>query len=189
MGIKDILNYDWNTLKKMKRSELAKVTSQLASAANKRLKRFDVAGDVSPAYRQAEKGGRFSVAGKNLNQVRAEFMRAKQFLESETSSLRSWSKIKRETAQTLASMGVNIPKEDLSEVMTIYGKVKSEFPDMVSSEFYKPIIQGIYDQMQSGADPDKIIDDAKTSMVAAYENRESLNNAFDVGGVSGYFYK
>lgn len=187
MGIKDILGYDWETVSHMKRSELAKVTSQLASAANKRLKRFEIAGEVSPAYRQAEKAGKFSVAGKNLNQLRAEFVRARDYLQSETSSLRQWSVVKNETVKTLEGMGVSIPKEDVAEVMRLYGRVKSEFPDLVQSEIYAPVVQGIYDQMQDGVDPDQIVDDARQMMIQGYEQRERLNYDFETGGVSDFF--
>ena len=190
MNIKDILEYNWDDIRKMKRSELARITSTLSSAANKRIKRFEKADETSPAYAQAMKTGKFSVAGKNVNQLRAEFTRAKQFLESRTSTVRQWKVVQKETVNTLSSMGVNIPKEDVKEVMKLYGKLKSEFPDLVaSSDIYAPTIQQIYDRIQQGEQPDAIIDDMKSLMIEGYEQRERLNNEFDLGGVSGYFYE
>ena len=190
MNIKEILDYDWSDIRKLSRSELAKVTSTLSSAANKRLKRFEQADETSPAYSQAMKTGKFSVAGKNVNQLRAEFNRAKQFLESRTSTIRQWKVVQKETVNTLSSMGVNIPKEDVKEVMKLYGKLKSEFPDLVTvSDMYAPAIQGIYDRLQEGENPDAIINDMKSLMIEGYEQRERLNNDFELGGVSGYFYK
>lgn len=187
MKLPDILTMDWEDVRGLSRRELSKVVSQMASAANKRLRRFEAKNEVSPAYRYAEKAGDFSVAGKNLNQLRSEYVRAKTFLQQETSSLRQWERVKRETVQTLNDMGVNIPKEDIGEVMRVYGKVKSEFPDLTDSQIYAPAIQNIYEQIQEGTDPSQIINDTRNMMVKGYENRESFNNAFNTGGVSDFF--
>ena len=84
-------------------------------------------------------------------------------------------------------MGVNIPREDVGEVMRIYGKVKSEFPDLTDSQIYAPAIQQIYDQMQQGDATSNIINSARGMMVKGYENRERDNNAFNTGGVSDFF--
>lgn len=187
MKIPDILDLDWNTVRSMNRRELSKIVSSMASAANKRLRRFEQANDVSPAVRYAEKGGgKFSVAGKNVNQLRAEFVRAKTFLQEKTSTVRQWNRVMRETQQTLADMDVHIPREDLREVMKIYGSIKTDFPDIQDSAIYAPAIQEIYNRMQAGQSADQIKDAARSMMVEGYENREAANNAFDVGGVSDF---
>lgn len=189
MGIKDILGYDWETVSHMKRSELAKVTSQLASAANKRLKRFKEAGVTSPAVSEERMFlDRFSVKGKNLNQLRSEFVRAREFLQSETSTLRGWNRVVKETTATLHDMGVNIPKEHVPGVMKVYGRLKSEFPDLAGiTEIYAPVVQQIYDRMIEGVDPDQIINETKDVMIRGYENMERLNYGFETGGVSDFF--
>ena len=87
MNITEILKQSTRKLKNLSRSELAKITSSLASAANKRLKRIEKAGlsESSPAYRYIEKsGGKFSVADKNTEELILEFKRAKRFLSDET---------------------------------------------------------------------------------------------------------
>ena len=187
MKITDILDKPWEDIRSLSRRELSQMVSQLSSAANKRLKRFSEKGEVSPAVRYAEKAGKFSVAGKNLNQLRAEYVRAKTFLQQETSTVRQWKQVKKETVRTLADMGVNIPREDVGEVMRIYGKVKSEFPDLTDSQIYAPAIQQIYDQMQQGDATSNIINSARGMLVKGYENRERDNNAFNTGGVSDFF--
>ena len=191
MNIKDILEYDWDDIRKMKRSELGKAVTQLSSAANKRIKRFREAGVTSPAVSEERMFlERFSGKGKNLNQLRSEYVRLKEFLQSETSTLRGWNKVVKETTETLQGMGVNIPKEDVPGVMKLYGRLKSEFPDLVvSKELYTPIIQEMYDRIQQGEDTDAVVNDMKSLMVEGYEQRERLNNDFELGGVSGYFYE
>ena len=187
MNVKDILSMNWNEIRGLGRRELGKIVTQLSSAANKRIRRFQERGEVSPAVRYAEKGGKFSGAGKNLNQLRAEYIRAKNFMTQETGSLRAWESVKADTVKTLADMGVNIPREDIGEVMRIYGKVKSEFPDLVDSAIYAPAIQDIYERMQGGESSADIINSARNMMIEGYENRESQNNAFNTGGVSDFF--
>lgn len=187
MNVKDILSMSLRDIQKLNRKELAKIVTQLSSAANKRVKRFKESKEVSPAYRVAEKYGKFSSAGKNLNQLRAEYSRARIFMESGTGSLRKWHRIKKETVKTLADMGVNIPEEDISEVMKIYGKIKSEFPELTDSAIYAPAIQDIYNKMQDGETVSDIVASSRNMMIQGYENRERSNNAFESGGVSDYF--
>ena len=187
MKLPDILSMSWEELRGMGRRELSKIVSSMASAANKRIKRFEQAGENSPATRYAEKAGRFSVAGKNLNQLRAEYTRAKSFLNQETSTLRQWKQTKKETVNTLRSMGVNIPEEDVSDVMKVYGKLKQEFPDIAESNIYAPAIQEIYDRLNAGDDPDAIIEAAKKQMMQGYEQRERENYDYITGGVSDFF--
>ena len=185
MNVKDILSMSFRDIQKLNKKELAKIVTQLSSAANKRMKRFKESKEVSPAYRVAEKYGKFSGKGKNLNQLRAEYSRARIFMESGTGSLRKWNRIKAETVKTLENMGVHIPEASIGEVMQIYGKVKSEFPEMTESALYAPAIQSIYDRMSSGESADSIINNARNMMIEGYENMERSNNAFESGGVSG----
>ena len=187
MNVKDILNMDWTEIRGMSRKELGKLVTQLSSAANKRMRRFSAKDEVSPSVRYAEKGGKFSGRGKNLNQLRAEYIRVKTFMQQETSSLRSWERVKGETVRTLQDMGIEIPREDIGEVMKIYGKVKDEFPELTESAIYAPAIQQIYDQMQQGVDTADIINNARGMMIQGYENRERNNNEFNAGGVSDFF--
>lgn len=85
-SVQSFLNADvsefmgWNT------RELRQAVRRLADVANKRqalLKKRDL---ISPAtYEAGER--KFSTAGKTENQLRAEFLRAKQFLENRTSTV------------------------------------------------------------------------------------------------------
>lgn len=91
----DILGLDFEEINKLKRSDLALITSRLNSTANKRLKRLEEKGyDVS-------KYEKFSVKNKSTNELRNELKRVKNFLNMETSSLRKRKKIERKTAKRL----------------------------------------------------------------------------------------
>lgn len=100
LSINDIVNMSIEDFNSLGRKELAQVTSRLASAANKRLARAEKAGISTPATIGAERsGGTFSVAGKNLNQVRAEFARARDFLQNKTSTRAGYARFKKEFEQ------------------------------------------------------------------------------------------
>ncbi len=89
MKVKDILRLSDIQINKMSRRELAQVTSILSSAANKRIARIEKAGVTSPAVSNIKRhDGKFSVKGKNTNQLRSEFARARNFMQNATSSVR-----------------------------------------------------------------------------------------------------
>ena len=77
--------------------QLKKLVSTMASASNKRIKRLAQAGQ--PIEDTVD---RFSVAGKNRNQLLSEYARAKQFLNTENLSLSGQRKIRQESNKRLA---------------------------------------------------------------------------------------
>lgn len=84
--------------------ELKKEVSRMASMANKRLKRLE-RNELTdlPAYQSWVKGGaiKFSVKGKDYNQLQAEFWRLKRFLDNKTSLVRGANKYLREMAENI----------------------------------------------------------------------------------------
>ena len=97
MSVKDVLNMDINTFSSLNLSDMRKVVGRLVSAGNKRIRTFEKAGENSPALRYINKsGGKFSTKGKNLNELRREYARAKGFFESKTGNIKDWRKIKNE---------------------------------------------------------------------------------------------
>lgn len=72
-----------------------KEVSRLAAIANKRINRLEQKDLTdSPAYRKLVENGepKFSVRGKDFNQVQQEYGRLKRFLDSETSTIRGINK-------------------------------------------------------------------------------------------------
>ena len=81
---------------------LKKEVSRMASMANKRLKRLE-RNELTdlPAYQSWVQGGaiKFSVRGKDYNQLQSEFWRLKRFLDNKTSLVRQANKYLREIAK------------------------------------------------------------------------------------------
>lgn len=81
---------------------LKKEVSRMASMANKRLRRLE-RNELTdlPAYQSWVEGGaiKFSVKGKDYNQLQSEFWRLKRFLDNKTSLVRQANKYLREMAE------------------------------------------------------------------------------------------
>ena len=85
-----------------KYKELRAEVSRMASMANKRLNRLENNNlTMLPAYQAWEQNGsiRFSVNGKDYNQLQAEFWRLKNFLDDRTSTVRKANAFLREMAE------------------------------------------------------------------------------------------
>ena len=119
LSIEDILNIDPVKLMRLKTEQFKDITQRLVSASNKRIKYLesDEIGKISPAYQKYLREGRkFTskfkdvfreiedpLTGKKtkqlvqseLNQLRNEFARAKEFLSMKTSTKRGFKKLKK----------------------------------------------------------------------------------------------
>ena len=95
--VSDILNLSDIDINRLSERDLAKVTRRLADAANKRIKNLQKLESRSPALAYVEEnGGLFRTGGKNINELRAEFARARTFLSLKTSTLKGAKKVRRE---------------------------------------------------------------------------------------------
>lgn len=102
---------------------LKKEVSRKASLANKRLKRLENKGLTEmPAYRQwVDYGGgvKFSVRGKDYNELQAELSRVNHFIDSKTSTIRGGTKMLKDMAAT-----TGIEYENVGE---LYNKTRGFF--------------------------------------------------------------
>lgn len=99
---KDIMLMNPESLDSLSRSDLAKLTSRLASTANKRVKRLKEAGfEVKvKSYGQVK----FSTKGKNIKQLKKEFQRASEFLGRKTTKVREYRKWQKEIGKLTEGM-------------------------------------------------------------------------------------
>lgn len=96
--IGEINNYQSRQANELDRAEIRKLTA----TANKRLARLEKNGlESSPAYQKwlADGEVKFSVKGKDHNQLQKEVSRLKRFLESETSTVRGVNRTLKEMAK------------------------------------------------------------------------------------------
>lgn len=94
----------------MKESTLRQAVTRLSSAMNKRLDRAAKAGNLSPAMEEAMRsGGRFSAKGKSHEELKAEFIRLKQFATDPTSTHPGWNRVQKEATKKAMDRGIIAP--------------------------------------------------------------------------------
>lgn len=186
-SVNDILNMDYQVFNKLTEREMRQAVHQLSSAANKRLKVFEKAGDSSPAIRYVnQSGGKFSTKGKNLNALRSEYMRAKKFLESRTSSRREWNRVKKDTVSTLKSKyNINISKENFDKFWKSYEKLKEISPEVSIKSLKYITLKNISSMVNDNVTEEDIANLINSQLTEAYEELENLD--MDEGGVSKFF--
>lgn len=182
LSVSDILNMDISKFNSLNQSDLKKVVGRLVSAGNKRLRTFERMGESSPATRYVMRsGGVFSTKGKNINELRAEYARAKGFLQSKTGSQKGWKKVKKETSDALKKQGVNVTPEQLTKVLETYEDLKEIDPSVTNKNMKYKVLNEI-SEMVDDYDVNNIIEIMRNRMTEIYEGTDEINN-----GVSEFF--
>ena len=187
MSVQDILNMDIKTFNKLNTSDLRKVVGRLVSAGNKRLRSFERAGESSPATRHVEKsGGAFSTKGKDLNELRAEYTRAKNFMQAKTGTRKGWKQVKKETIQGLKKHGVEMSENQFEDVWKAYEDLKELSPEVANRGLKYSVLKDVADMvMDRNKSADEIATAIHENLSQIYEEQAGLNNG--VSGVSGFF--
>lgn len=185
LSVEDILNMDFDKFNELGAKEMKLVVGRLVSAANKRIRRLESAGIESPAYRQVMRsGGYISTQGKDLNALRSEFARARNFLESKTSSRTGYKKIRKETIANLKKEGVEIDPAQFDEVFNLYERLK-EIDPSISNRTLKYAVLSEIASMPDTLSIEEKTDLMRQKLVQLYEERAELENGS--GGVSDFF--
>lgn len=138
--------------------ELRKEVSRMASMANKRLVRLEKNELTElPAYKSWVDGGaiKFSVKGKNYNQLQAEFWRLKNFLDNKTSLVRQANQYLRDMAKVTGIKYGNLSelKAKSKQFFELANKVKEYYQASEKSAMaldYQKIWEQINFQIKQG---------------------------------------
>lgn len=168
MTTEEIINLDIEDIQKLSTKQLQRLTTQIVSTANKRVKALQSAGleDSLILTQMKDFSGRFSskIEGKNkLNRLRNTFSNVRNFLLAETSTVRGYKKYNRETAERIAgNKNMRDPEardfvkryesdiELRRDFWRVYNRLKETYPDKFSGKGASERIQKlIRSQMQS----------------------------------------
>lgn len=168
MTTEEIINLDIEDIQKLNTKQLQRLTTQIVSTANKRVKALQSAGleDSLILTQMKDFSGRFSskIEGKNkLNRLRNTFSNVRNFLLADTSTVRGYKKYNRETAERIAgNKNMRDPEardfvkryesdiELRRDFWRIYNRLKETYPDKFSGKGASERIQKlIRSQMQS----------------------------------------
>lgn len=164
------------------RNELAKVVSKLASAANKRIKRLIQSGVPSPALiGRVERGKvKFSVKGKNVDELKKEYLEVKSYLSSETSTVKGARKVMNTVIDTLKNKnGIEITENQYKDFFKIYERVKEADPYISSQQMKYKVFEAISNKMDY-ANPDDVIDSVIDDLENLYEQSMKESDDYDL---------
>ena len=187
LSVQDIINMDIDTFNKLNTSDLRKVVGRLVSAGNKRLRSFERADERSPATRHvAKSGGKFSTKGKDLNALRSEYTRVKNFMQAKTGTRKGWKQVKKETIASLKKHGVEMTESQFDDVWAAYEDLKELSPEVANRGLKYSVLKDVADMvMDTNKSSDEIAMALNENLSRIYEEQAGLNNGVD--GVSGFF--
>ena len=135
---------------------LKKEANRLTSMANKRVRRLEANNLTdAPAYQQyIASGGKFSVRGKDYNQLQQEISRLQAFLSSQTSTVRGYNNVLKEMANNTGIKYKNLAdlKQKSTAFFELHSKVEQylrQVEDMGSAIGYQKIWETINQYVKS----------------------------------------
>ena len=140
----------------MGEKELRPLVAAEAKKARKRANRILKSEDLytSPALARAKKSktprqiSLFETRGKNLNQLRREYKRIKNFMEDETSTVSGTKKFYKKAAEKLSeATSDNFSEEDVEDVFTIFNELEENNSWIANSRFKYEVFTAINDQI------------------------------------------
>lgn len=188
LSIDDILNMDIVDFNRLSEKDLKLVVGRMVSAVNKRLRRFAKKGISTPATRALMKsGGVLSVKGKNANQLRKEYARARNFLNMETSTQKGYKKVQEKISDTLQQRGINVEPDELDELFEVWNDLIEIDPSISLNKDKYQLMQDIAN-MPDDINVSKKIQKAKERYTEIYEQQqEEFGKEVTLYGVSGFF--
>lgn len=189
--VQDILDVDFDIWNSWDEKTLRQKTTILVSAANKRITSMEAAKQKSPSYRNVMRGGgKFAISGKTFDQVKEEYKRVKDFLNQETSTVRGWRKVKRETIKSIKKEipGFELTESEFDNFFEAYDKL-TELDENAESrsikyDVFKEISERIKDKIKSS---EEIAAKMKDQIEKLYQRKKQYEQQFSTGGVSEFF--
>lgn len=150
MDLSDFMSLD--------KSQLRQAVSRLASAGNKRLKRLEQSNVSSiSAMEVHESGGKFSTKGKSLDALRAEFMRVKTFLKSDTSTVSGAKKAEKAALKSFNDIyDVDLSVDEYRQILDIYYQTYNSDNEFQSQKMRYSVLYKTFGIDPNSGDTDKV---------------------------------
>lgn len=179
---------DIETLNSWDRRTIARAVRRLADTANKRIKAFEQKGIESPAFLNVMKsGGKFSTRGKTVNQLRTEFIRARDFLKMKTSTQKGYERVKQDffdRVEATTAQKISLSDDELNKFWRIFDKTESDIaPFVTGSQQGQKLVFDIFIKNNNMSEED-LIKKIYQKFDVYYEEQEELN---DYAGTSDFY--
>lgn len=178
LSVNDIISMSGADLSKLSLSDLRKVTGRLVSAGNKRIRRLEQAGLTPSSLAKLDiSGGAFSTKGKDVNQLRAEFVRARQFLKNKTSTVSGYKKQLKDTEKRLQEKGVNVEPGTAEKLLNLYSRLKETNPEVSTRALKYTALKTIANEirLETGDSTEEILANIRDELRKQYEKNEDLS--------------
>lgn len=156
ISLKSLTDLSERELSSLSHNELSKVVSRLSQVANKRLTRLSKSDVFSSAYegfrRRGE--GRFTTKNKTDFDLKKEFLRVKEFLNMETSTVHGSQAVRREVIQKLKKHNIKITNKQYNDFFKVYERLK-EVDSTVSNKLMK---YNVFEEISNVLDESNIDD-------------------------------
>ena len=127
MSLKSLTDLSERELSSLSNNDLSKVVSRLAYVANKRITRLSKTDVFSSAYEGFKRRGegKFISKGKNEFELKKEFLRVKEFLNMETSTVHGSQAVRREVREKLKKKhNIEITNKQYNDFFKAYERLK-----------------------------------------------------------------
>lgn len=186
-SVEEILDLSLDDFNQLTEKTLRQLTTRLVSAGNKRIKRLEKSNIYSPSYEAIkDSGGKFSVKGKSLNELKSEFIRLKNFFGQKTSTVTGAKEVRNTVISNLKKEGVNISEEQYNRVFRVYEELKRHNPEIANKAFKYRTLSEIT-RNDHPEDIEKMISDMEKKLNTIYEeemgeiNIDEFSSLFNLG--------
>lgn len=121
MYIKDILELESSDIRKLNKEDLYKLNKSMYNALYKRKKRFDEAGEISPAFNKLPLVK--VTKKKNKFEQRILFTNYRQLLNNSQTLISEYRKTKKKVLKSLRSYNINIQESNYDKVFTLFDEL------------------------------------------------------------------
>lgn len=186
LSVKDIMKMDMNKFDTYSLKEQREIVSRLASAANKRLKKFEEKGIVNPATLHMRlEGGKISVKNKDIDALKEEYFRAKKFLSSKFSTQKGYKEYTKKLDKALRTDIKGISKGmDYSlayaTAFSYYDLIQELSPKIQNIKDKYTITEKIAEYMQQGNNEQEIFNKIYDYLQNEYDREMNQFNSLSV---------
>ena len=132
-------------------------------------------------------GGKFSTRGKTVNQLRTEFIRARDFLKMKTSTQKGYERVKQDffdRVEATTAQKISLSDDELNKFWRIFDKTESDIaPFVTGSQQGQKLVFDIFIKNNNMSEED-LIKKIYQKFDVYYEEQEELN---DYAGTSDFY--
>lgn len=171
MSLKSLTDLSERDLSSLSHKELSKVVSRLSQVANKRINRLSKSDVFSSAYegfrRRGE--GKFTTKNKSDFDLKKEFIRVKDFLSKETSTVHGAQAVRREVVQKLRKEhNIKITNKQYNDFFKVYERLK-EVDSSVSNKLMKYNVFEEISNVLDGASVEDAVNEMRNRLTEIYQ--------------------